>query len=377
MVVANATGAMMLLLFMITNGFAISANDIPPYLIWIYWLNPLAWALRALAVNELTAPRWGDTGNQIIETFGIPNGRDWIWGAALYLWGLNFVVGCLSSFILRITPSPAPQPTVSEEESKQALTQGLTDALMRQSIDVGGKGASTATAGVDSGTAGDGTTSTDGTAAAVPLSTLSTATTTTPTPTTADTTAAEVVTTVKGAVDTTTTTSPTPTTVTKKKENGDAASAVPFVPITLVCNNIKYYVPDPSGGVAPGVVKGGDDKEIEGTLQLLRGLSFYSRPGQLTALMVCCLCCSLRVLLVNERLHIMQPSTLTLSYNLLHQPPNKKTLTITINTLNRVDLVLVRLRSWTSSPAAKHKASSAVTFSSTVAPKTKTLGLVL
>lgn len=64
-----------------------------------------------------------------------------------------------------------------------------------------------------------------------------------------------------------------------------ASVAVPFVPITLVCRNICYYVNDPSGGIAPGVVKGSDDRQIEGKLQLLHGIDFYAEPGILTALM--------------------------------------------------------------------------------------------
>ena len=44
---------------------------------------------------------------------------------------------------------------------------------------------------------------------------------------------------------------------------------VPFVPITLVCKAVCYYVPDPSGGSAPGVVKDTTDKEVAGKLQLL------------------------------------------------------------------------------------------------------------
>lgn len=43
---------------------------------------------------------------------------------------------------------------------------------------------------------------------------------------------------------------------------------------------------DPSGGTAAGVVKSDrEDKEIAGKLELLKGISMYTKPGQLTALM--------------------------------------------------------------------------------------------
>ena len=48
------------------------------------------------------------------------------------------------------------------------------------------------------------------------------------------------------------------------------AAAVPFTPITLVCRGLRYYVPDPSKGAAPGVVKDSSDPEIAGKLELLK-----------------------------------------------------------------------------------------------------------
>ncbi|KAF4316168.1 hypothetical protein BBO99_00008340 [Phytophthora kernoviae] len=33
-------------------GFAITKDQIPDYLVWIYWINPVGWGVRALAVNQ-------------------------------------------------------------------------------------------------------------------------------------------------------------------------------------------------------------------------------------------------------------------------------------------------------------------------------------
>jgi len=37
MFVANATGGLMILMLMVTNGFSITAGSIPSWLKWIYW----------------------------------------------------------------------------------------------------------------------------------------------------------------------------------------------------------------------------------------------------------------------------------------------------------------------------------------------------
>ena len=55
---------------------------------------------------------------------------------------------------------------------------------------------------------------------------------------------------------------------------------VPFTPITLVCRDIHYYVPDPSKGEAPGVVKDSGDQEVEGKLELLKVCAVLQGPRQ-------------------------------------------------------------------------------------------------
>ena len=35
-----------------------SADAIRGWWIWVYWINPLTYSLRALTLNEFTAPRW-------------------------------------------------------------------------------------------------------------------------------------------------------------------------------------------------------------------------------------------------------------------------------------------------------------------------------
>lgn len=97
------------------------------------------------------------------------------------------------------------------------------------------------------------------------------------------------------------------------------SAAVPFVPITLVCRDIRYFVPNPAGNSAP-VATDDADPETAGQLELLKarkslrchqiecaaagsgylstcmrvspesalllqGLSVYAEPGSLTALM--------------------------------------------------------------------------------------------
>lgn len=224
MIRANALGSLILLLLMLTNGFTIIRTSIPDYLIWVYYgLNPLSYGVRALAINELTSPTWGSGGDLIMESFGIFTDRIWIWMAVLFNWMYLLLVTGVGALALRFTNPPSPKPSVPLEEQQTQTKEGLGRYLGRGRL----KQVTIKKAKQD-----------------IPLS--------------------------EGACEA------------KPK---DKAAPVKFDPISLVCRDVKYYVPDPSGGSSPGVVKGSGDKDIEGKLQLLKGIDFYAEPGKLTALM--------------------------------------------------------------------------------------------
>ncbi|KAL3140482.1 hypothetical protein ABBQ38_004739 [Trebouxia sp. C0009 RCD-2024] len=57
-VVANAAGMMLLLCVFLMNGFVIQRRYLHPWVLWIYWMNPLNYIQRAILVNEFTAHHW-------------------------------------------------------------------------------------------------------------------------------------------------------------------------------------------------------------------------------------------------------------------------------------------------------------------------------
>lgn len=38
--------------FLLFGGFLITKDNIPEWLVWIYWSTPFSWAIRALVINE-------------------------------------------------------------------------------------------------------------------------------------------------------------------------------------------------------------------------------------------------------------------------------------------------------------------------------------
>lgn len=73
LVVANAVGSLSLLTIMLMGGFVIPKSFVHPWVVWLYWIDPLQWAQRAIIINEFTASRWGSLGPQILNIRAFPN----------------------------------------------------------------------------------------------------------------------------------------------------------------------------------------------------------------------------------------------------------------------------------------------------------------
>lgn len=103
--IVQAVSACIVLFNILFCGFIIPPNVIPSYFIWIYWYNPLAWAYRALLINEYTSKFFSEEdGDRILEFIGLVDGDGkamgsaWIGFGFLYM-GLHILVTVLASAI--------------------------------------------------------------------------------------------------------------------------------------------------------------------------------------------------------------------------------------------------------------------------------------
>ncbi|CAD7702122.1 unnamed protein product [Ostreobium quekettii] len=99
-VIAFAVAGTTLLMLMATAGFTITRQSIPGWWIWAYWISPFAYGYRALAINEMTSPSWGDFGTQALDILEFHTDRKWIWIGAVYLIAAFFVCTTLSAIAL-------------------------------------------------------------------------------------------------------------------------------------------------------------------------------------------------------------------------------------------------------------------------------------
>lgn len=106
---------MVLFLMTICSGFMAFKDDIPDYLIWIYWITPFAWGIQGMALTQYGDPEldrcmYGDydycantgltLGKYSLGLFDMETDRAWIGYAVIFLVAEVLVLNALSSFAL-------------------------------------------------------------------------------------------------------------------------------------------------------------------------------------------------------------------------------------------------------------------------------------
>jgi hypothetical protein len=164
--IAVSVMTVLFLLFNALAGYSIAAAAIPSWWRWLYWLNPFAWALRSLAINELTQERWrapipaealaaagvlpGDlgaprtVGDGLLDLYQmIPGGRSsggvspdaWVWAGAVVLVAetLFFLGLTFWGYARRRTPVPpvdvAPSHAAPQELDESPTKKSASRAL--------------------------------------------------------------------------------------------------------------------------------------------------------------------------------------------------------------------------------------------------------
>ncbi|EEY63621.1 ATP-binding Cassette (ABC) Superfamily [Phytophthora infestans T30-4] len=91
---AKPVSMMSIFTFVAFAGFVIPKNQIPDYFVWIYWLDPIAWCLRAVAVSQYHSSAFDlceyaginyctdhkmQMGEYFLSLYDVPSDKSWIW----------------------------------------------------------------------------------------------------------------------------------------------------------------------------------------------------------------------------------------------------------------------------------------------------------
>lgn len=233
MIVANTFGSFALLVLMVLGGFIIAREDVKKWWIWGYWISPIMYAQNAIATNEFLGKTWRHTlpgmskpiGILILESRGIFPEAKWYWIGLGALFGYMFLFNAL--FVVALTylnPFGEAQAAMSEETLKEKKAN-----ITGEMLDASSRGTRTSIRSAS----GDDNSRKSASASSRRAS--------------------------------------------FNFDQDKKGMVLPFVPLSITFDNIKYSVDMPQEMRAQGVT--------EDRLQLLKGVSGTFRPGVLTALM--------------------------------------------------------------------------------------------
>ncbi|TMW61663.1 hypothetical protein Poli38472_010726 [Pythium oligandrum] len=113
--VAEPISMVSILFFVLFGGFVMTKDQIPDYFIWIFWMNPIAWGVRGLAINQYRndefdvceykginyCDKYGMRMSEYsLSLFAIETGKEWLWYGVIYLVASAIVCMSLAAFVL-------------------------------------------------------------------------------------------------------------------------------------------------------------------------------------------------------------------------------------------------------------------------------------
>lgn len=131
----QGVGTFIVLLATLFGGFIVYPNTIPTYYIWIYWANPMSWALQGLASNEFTSAKYADLtfdGQNFLWSRGFQTGREWIGYSFAYMVPFTLIFAIVLGIVLKYVRIEPEQVTVKK---KKAVAIGKVAAKKEEGDD--------------------------------------------------------------------------------------------------------------------------------------------------------------------------------------------------------------------------------------------------
>ncbi|GMF50699.1 unnamed protein product [Phytophthora fragariaefolia] len=131
-------GMLKVLLFVLFAGFIVSKNSIPDWLAWLYWLDPVAWTVRSIAVSQYRSSEldvcvykgvdycsmYGQTmGEYSLGLFDVPSEKVWVVYGVVYLVATYFVAMTISCFVLEYHRYERPENVVLPHETSNMVSE--------------------------------------------------------------------------------------------------------------------------------------------------------------------------------------------------------------------------------------------------------------
>ncbi|KAG7573941.1 ABC transporter-like [Arabidopsis suecica] len=137
-VAAMTAGSFVMLITFVFAGFAIPYTDMPGWLKWGFWVNPISYAEIGLSVNEFLAPRWQQMqptnvtlGRTILESRGLNYDDYMYWVSLCALLGLTIIFNTIFTLALSFLKSPTSSRAMISQDKLSEL-QGTKDSSVKK-----------------------------------------------------------------------------------------------------------------------------------------------------------------------------------------------------------------------------------------------------
>ncbi|ETP10193.1 hypothetical protein F441_14103 [Phytophthora nicotianae CJ01A1] len=135
---AKPMSMMSIFTFVAFAGFVIPKNQIPDYFVWIYWLDPIAWCLRAVAVSQYRSSAFDvceyaginyctehkmKMGEYFLSLYDVPSDESWVWLGVVMLFVIYAVFMVLGWVTLEYNRYESPEHiTLTAENTEPVAT---------------------------------------------------------------------------------------------------------------------------------------------------------------------------------------------------------------------------------------------------------------
>ncbi|CAN7062210.1 unnamed protein product [Brassica rapa subsp. trilocularis] len=137
-VASMAAGSFAVLITFVFAGFAIPYTDMPGWLKWGFWVNPIGYAEIGLSVNEFLAPRWQQMqpmnvtlGRTILESRGLNYDDYMYWVSLCALLGQTLIFNIIFTLALSFLKSPTTSRAMISKDKLSEL-QGTKDSSLNK-----------------------------------------------------------------------------------------------------------------------------------------------------------------------------------------------------------------------------------------------------
>ncbi|GMF35934.1 unnamed protein product [Phytophthora fragariaefolia] len=132
--IAKPVSMMSIFTFVAFAGFVIPKNQIPDYFVWIYWMDPIAWCLRAVAVSQYRSPDFNvceydeinyctqyqmNMGEYFLSLYDVPSSENWVWVGIVALFSIYAIFMVLGWAVLEYKRYESPEHITMTAENEE------------------------------------------------------------------------------------------------------------------------------------------------------------------------------------------------------------------------------------------------------------------